>query len=92
MTMKVKAIKYFKDAKVNKDRNIGDIFEVDEERAKVLVEHNAVEVLSVEVEELEESDIKDEGILSEEEVKELKDNEVIEVVVKPKKSNKKRSK
>lgn len=79
--MKVRAIKYFKDAKVNKDRNIGDIFEVDEERLQVLLNHNAVEKIVDE-------------IVNSKEVEEIIDNvveEVVEKIVeKPKKSNKKK--
>ncbi len=43
--MKVKAIINFNDLKENTHRNIGDIFECDEERKQYLLEHNAIEII-----------------------------------------------
>ena len=43
--MKVKAIKNFNDLEARTYRNIGDEFEVSEERATFLANHNAVEII-----------------------------------------------
>ena len=43
--MKVRAIINFNDLKENTRRQIGDVFECDEERAKHLLEHKAVEIV-----------------------------------------------
>lgn len=52
--MKVKAKKrfeYITDNTVNRKRKEGEIFEVDESRAKLLLDHNLIEIVSEFIEE-----------------------------------------
>ena len=43
--MKVKAIINFNDLEKDVHRNVGDVFEVSQERADFLLEHNAIEIV-----------------------------------------------
>lgn len=50
--MKLKALKSFEkmiDATIGRTRNEGEIFEVDKDRAKILLEHNLVEEVVEEI-------------------------------------------
>lgn len=95
---KVKALKPFTDAVEKVDRILDEEFYCTAERCKVLIEHNAVVLLQVEIdeEELKENLENKDGVLTEEEIKELKENDTIEVIVnksfeeKPKKKNNKK--
>ena len=82
--MKVKAIMGFNDLEANKERNVGDVFEVSKERANFLMSRNAVVLFEEEVLEPVVEDIKDE------EIEETKEEEIVEEVVeeKPKKKKK----
>lgn len=95
---KVKALRPFTDALEKVDRVMSEEFYCTEERCKVLIEHNAVELIQVEIDEkdLKEDIENKDGLLTKEEIEELKENEVVDIVVnksfeeKPKKKNNKK--
>lgn len=96
----VKVLRPFNDATEKKDRNMGDIFKCTKERCDFLISKNAVELIGIEVDEKElKGNIENkDGLLTEEEIKNLKENEIIDVVVnkefeeKSKKQNNKKKK
>lgn len=72
--MKVRAIKSFNDLEANTHRNVDDVFEVSKERAKFLLEHNAIEIIEEPKVETVEEEVIEEPIAEENEEVEKKEN------------------